>query len=248
MSFDDNTAWVPPRIAENSLSRSVNALFDSRDGAETARQDLIAAGIHSDDVVLLGAGDPSGDAPEPSEPRHGEGLWAMLKEMFMPEEDRYTFAEGVNRGGVTVSVRTDTANYDRVLDILDRDGAVDMDEREQSWRTEGWTGYTGQDPLIDAKSPSLSIASDEEDVRYAPASAGTAGFGASEADRFPVGHSVAPPVSSPGALPSSSLESSADDASRPGQRIAERDLTHGRSRVRAYVWGDTAGQGGSGKA
>ena len=76
---------------------------------------------------------------------HEEGFWETLKELFMPEEDRYSYAEGLRRGGYLLTVRTDTANYDRVVEILDRDGAVNLDERESSWRNEGWTGYTGRD-------------------------------------------------------------------------------------------------------
>jgi hypothetical protein len=40
-------------------------------------------------------------------------------------------------------VRKKTA-YERVLEILDREGAVDLDKRQASWREEGWTGYPGE--------------------------------------------------------------------------------------------------------
>ena len=63
----------------------------------------------------------------------------------MPEEDRYAYAEGVRRGGTVVSVRTTDADYDRALEILDAEGAVNMDEREAAWRSEGWKGYQGSD-------------------------------------------------------------------------------------------------------
>jgi len=33
--------------------------------------------------------------------------------------------------------------FRRMLEIAERHGAVDMDEREATWRREGWTGYTG---------------------------------------------------------------------------------------------------------
>jgi len=39
-----------------------------------------------------------------------------------------------------VTACTTEANYQRALDILDRQGAIDIDQRAQSWRKEGWTG------------------------------------------------------------------------------------------------------------
>ena len=62
----------------------------------------------------------------------------------MPEEDRYAYAEGLSRGGFLVSLDTTAANRDRILDILDDEGTVDMDAREESWRAEGWAGYQAE--------------------------------------------------------------------------------------------------------
>jgi uncharacterized protein (TIGR02271 family) len=63
--------------------------------------------------------------------------------MLLPDEDRYAYAEGMSRGGVTLSVTADGGQIDRVSEIAERHGAVDMDEREATWKREGWTGYTG---------------------------------------------------------------------------------------------------------
>ena len=60
------------------------------------------------------------------------------------ETHAHSYAEAVNRGGTLVTVRADASNHDRIVDILDDDGTVDMAEREASWRSEGWTGkYVG---------------------------------------------------------------------------------------------------------
>ncbi len=47
----------------------------------------------------------SGYGGTASAPQH-EGFLAALKDMFMPEEDRYSYAEGLRRGGYLVSVKT----------------------------------------------------------------------------------------------------------------------------------------------
>ena len=83
--------------------------------------------------------------------------------MFMPAEDRYAYAEGLSRGGFLVSLNTTVDNRDRILDILDDEGTIDMDAREESWRAEGWQGYQAGAPLtqvgttrgIDASGTSL---------------------------------------------------------------------------------------------
>lgn len=146
-------------------SRVATALFDTRDAAEKAQADLLAAGMKPDTIVM--AGNKEDPTRAPVLPEEG-GFWHALKEFFIPDEDRYTFAEGLRRGGFLLSVKTDEVDYDRALDILDADGAVDIDERERTWQTEGWTGFpTGTNPTAFSVSPS--------------GDASTAGFGASYA-------------------------------------------------------------------
>jgi hypothetical protein len=230
------------RTRTEDFTRLVSAMFDSRDHAEKARQDLIAAGITDDAIVIAGA-DPARPLGDAGDADHREGFWETLKELFMPDEDRYSFAEGMRRGGVTISVKTDTATHDRVVDVLDRDGAVDLDEREQSWRSEGWSGYTARDPIVDGRSEEPgSVVLPEEEPSYAPPSNATAGFTASAADHFRI--DAAPPVESPGALPEAERLATPDSAyaaSAPGPdpaataRIGIRDTSHGRSRIRTYL-------------
>lgn len=125
--------------------RVATAFFDSRDAAEAARRDLGEAGFHPDAIAL--AGDRSPAEETPILPEDG-GFWHALKEFFIPDQDRYTYAEGLRRGGFVLSVTTSAAEYDKALDILDADGAVDIDERERTWGSEGWSGWQeGIDPI-----------------------------------------------------------------------------------------------------
>jgi uncharacterized protein (TIGR02271 family) len=128
-----------------SMSRSeyVTAFFDSEAEAEAAIARIEAEGVPRDQIRMV-AGDldsaleAGGTAA--AEPR-SKGFFGMLEDLFMPEDDRYVYAEGLSRGGFLVTVGTTSANRDRILDILDDEGTVDMDAREESWRAEGWTGY-----------------------------------------------------------------------------------------------------------
>ena len=75
----------------------------------------------------------------------------------MPDEDRYTYAEAMNRGSIMVSVSVDSAHADRAEDILEQHGTVNVEEREASWRKEGWAGYqAGGSATATAPTSSLS--------------------------------------------------------------------------------------------
>ncbi|MBM3605129.1 MAG: DUF2382 domain-containing protein [Alphaproteobacteria bacterium] len=114
---------------------SVSALFDSHADAERAVDRLVAAGISMDRIRTMAGAAGTGSGNE-------GGFWDSLGDLFMPDEDRYSYAEGLSRGGYLVSVSgLDAADYDIAVDILDDDGTVDLDEREATWRSEGWGGY-----------------------------------------------------------------------------------------------------------
>jgi uncharacterized protein (TIGR02271 family) len=75
------------------------------------------------------------------QPDDNKGFWEALGDFFLPDEDRYAYAEGLRRGGYLVSLTVDDAMYETALDVLDDEGTIDMDEREAGWRSEGWQGY-----------------------------------------------------------------------------------------------------------
>ncbi len=120
--------------------RTVTAFFDSRTDAEEAISRLHAAGIPRDGIRLTpGHEDTAGRAGTQSFPEASAGLWDSLRDLFLPDEDRHTYAEGLRRGGFLVSVSASDADYERVIDILDDEGTIDIDERAESWRSEGWS-------------------------------------------------------------------------------------------------------------
>jgi len=122
-----------------ATTRTVSAFFDTREAASNAVDELVKAGFPRASLSLV----EGSKQPGASTADHDGGFWEALKDFFFPEEDRYTYTEGLRRGGYLVTARTADANYQRALQILDREGAVDIDQRAQSWRSEGWTGYTG---------------------------------------------------------------------------------------------------------
>ena len=72
------------------------------------------------------------------------GLTGSLTGAGMSEADAHAYSEGVRRGGTLLSVRADDALTAQVRDILEEHGAVDLDERQQGWKQEGWTSPAGE--------------------------------------------------------------------------------------------------------
>lgn len=114
----------------------VTAFFDSRDNALRAMDRLSAIGLRDDRLRLTEGQDPHGSAA--TEER---GFMAALHDLFFPDDDRATYEEGLSRGGFLLTARDVPADlYDTAVDVLDDEGAVDIDERATAWRGEGWTG------------------------------------------------------------------------------------------------------------
>lgn len=127
--------------ANTGAMRSLSAMFDRREDAARAVSALKQAGIA--DVTLTGEENQGyGTRDYSADNRTDRGFFESIGDFFFPEEDRYAYAEGLNRGGYLVTVRNIPDNqYDTALDILDDEGAVDLDAREAEWRNQGWAGY-----------------------------------------------------------------------------------------------------------
>jgi len=139
----------------------IAAFFDSRSDADMAINELVAAGIPRSQIRVMpetdedmssssGTSSTMSSSSTTTGARSGydtrsdeKGFWASLGDLFLPDEDRYTYAEAMNRGSIMVSVTVDSAQSETAEDILEQYGTVDIEERETSWRDEGWSGYSG---------------------------------------------------------------------------------------------------------
>src|SRR3954452_12397074 len=154
--------------------RTLTAMYDDRGAAEPARARLAALGVPSGDVAIHGtdAGATATAAPAAEEDK---GFLASLADLFAPEEDRHTYAEGLRRGGHLLSARVPGGLEDRAIDLLETSGAVDVDERAESWRQGGWTGHQAGAASV---SGSAATAGGTSTAR-AGGAADTAGYGSS---------------------------------------------------------------------
>ena len=178
MDANETTEMGVGASAPGTRRRAVTAFFEDRAAAQTAIDDLIAEGIERSRVTLVeGGAEPVAHEAVSSDHK---GLWQSVKDLFMADEDRHAYGEGLRRGGFLLSVETGDQDHDRIVDLLDRDGAVDIDARAADWTLEGW------DPVRAAEDLRPSAAVGPAFGRDEPRTAGAA-----PADR------IAPAVAEP---------------------------------------------------
>jgi uncharacterized protein (TIGR02271 family) len=124
------------------MTQTITALFDRPAEAQAAQAKLVAAGIPQTAIRLVEGAQTTRTSGSYDYRRDEGGFWDSLKDFFMPEEDRYAYSEGLSRGGTLLTVQTDPARLETAYDILEQSGSVDLDQREASWRKEGWGGYS----------------------------------------------------------------------------------------------------------
>jgi len=123
-------------------TRTVTAMFKTRGEAERAEQTLMSQLGLDRSMVQTSPGAGVTDAGyDKSRAYEEKGFFASLKNLMLPEEDRYAYAEGMRRGAVLLNVKVDESHIEQVSDILEHAGAVDLDAQEAEWRKSGWTAY-----------------------------------------------------------------------------------------------------------
>ena len=136
--------------------QTITALFDSRSEAKTAVDELVAAGIPRNSIRITPETDTvatSGKSYDTT--RDEKGFWASLGDLFVPDDDRATYAEAMHRGSVMVAVTADHSHAQTAESILEEHGTVDLDEREAAWKSEGWSAAA---PSLAASTSTLGLA------------------------------------------------------------------------------------------
>src|SRR5688500_12184683 len=69
------------------------------------------------------------------------GLIGGLTNLGVPEDEAHYYAEGVRRGGILVTVAAESdAQAQTAVTVMQRHGAVDIDQRATEWKKQGWKG------------------------------------------------------------------------------------------------------------
>jgi len=113
------------------MTKTVTSLFHTERHAANAASRLEQAGI----------------------PRNAIDIWStsinlapVLLDAGVSRSDAHAYVEGVLRGGSVIIVSCSDDAVDRVVDILDDEGVLDLDEQQASWRSEGREGLVAPEP------------------------------------------------------------------------------------------------------
>lgn len=68
------------------------------------------------------------------------GYLAALLELGVPKEEAEIYAEAARQGETLVFVVVEEVLADRVVEVMERYSAVDIEERARQWRQSGWKG------------------------------------------------------------------------------------------------------------
>lgn len=210
--------------ATEGYGRTVTAFFDTRPDAEEAVARLRALGLSEGNIRLTGGDDYEGRNYSDND----KGFWDSIADFFFPAEDQATYAEGLRRGGYLVTVSSiPDGQYDQVLDILDDEGSVDIDERAESWRAEGWSGTTSG-----AVGGAAYAAGSEGDLADVAATTGTTGT----ADTYRTATDLAAGTGTAATGRTAEMgDEEAIPVVRETLRVGKREVNAGRVRVRSYV-------------
>ena len=123
-------------------TRTLTAMFKTRADAEKAGQ-MLASQLHlTQGTIRVSPGASVTDTGyNKADPYAEKGFFGSIKDMLLPEEDRYAYAEGMRRGAVLLNATVDESQVTQASSVLEQSGALDLDAQEASWRQSGWTGY-----------------------------------------------------------------------------------------------------------
>jgi len=140
---------------------TVVAVFDNESDARRAVEDLATTGIARERIDVTSnthAGATAGAESRTSYTHEHEGLGERISHFFSrlfggddTHDDATYYSEAFRRGSAVVTVDAENeAEADRAADILDRCGAVNIDERANKWRETGWAGSPARPASSDA--------------------------------------------------------------------------------------------------
>jgi uncharacterized protein (TIGR02271 family) len=126
--------------------RTITAVYDSEADARQAREQLVSRGLDDDDVRIV-SHSLSSSSVSSDDADGDKGVWESIKDFFVGDDDRPTYSEGLRRGGYLLTARVEDEQSEQAISLLEQTNAIDLDQRAEQWRSEGWSGEEDTDIL-----------------------------------------------------------------------------------------------------
>lgn len=152
-------------VAGSGSDNTIVAVFDSYSDAKKAEDALLAEGFQRQQVQLNPESDASVSA-NPSDNRttgatttastasdrdKHSGIMGFFHSLFGTDEDnreyRDVYSESVRRGHCIMTIDANSEEQlNRASQVVQRFNVVDIDERRDAWKQQGWKGYDASAP------------------------------------------------------------------------------------------------------
>jgi uncharacterized protein (TIGR02271 family) len=131
------------------MAKTLVGLYDTFTDAQQVVRELEKSGFSRRNISLAthSAGDVKNQhvdyiyAEKMSSTDRGKELINLLTDYGVPQNEADAYAEGVRRGGALVLVKATEGETDRGLAIMKQLRPVDIDQRLEEWRQEGWNRF-----------------------------------------------------------------------------------------------------------
>ena len=130
------------------MASTLAGVFDDFDDAERARERLISAGFRREAIQVMPERSAwgTGDATYGGSAAKQGGLRGFFASLFGTDDESHGhYSEAVRRGSIVLTLPIDDERQiSQASEILEECGAIDVDERVESWKATGYTGYDEQ--------------------------------------------------------------------------------------------------------
>ncbi|MDQ6787862.1 MAG: YsnF/AvaK domain-containing protein [Acidobacteriota bacterium] len=151
------------------MATTLVGIFDDYSAAQKAVQELTKAGIKQGEISIArnepaGKGYTTYGGVNSEDYTTGTSIGNKISNFFdsifgtdINDDERGVYAESVRRGSTIVVVNADKANVDETIDILNRAGAVNVDQRHAQYRAAGYKKFDAKAPLYNAEQTKTEI-------------------------------------------------------------------------------------------
>lgn len=125
---------------------TIVGVFDDYSTAESAARDLTESGVPREAIEVKSNFMTGAAGRSASTGTHEGGVSGFFQRLFGGGEHADHYSEAVRRGGAVVCVTAPPDRIDRVVEILNEKGAVDIDRRVAGYRERGYTRHDPKAP------------------------------------------------------------------------------------------------------